>query len=195
MKSEEAARPSLSAQDWAVDYGDSLYRYALSSVSDPVLAEELVQETYLAGIEAIDKFKGNSAVKSWLIGILKHKIADHFRRKSRLVPMDESELERAVSELDKNFDKKGSWLNPPAVWPASPEDELEKKQIAKILEDCIEKLPERMRQLYRMRDIDGMATKEICKKMEISQTNLWVMMHRARCALRSCLEKKLMDGK
>jgi RNA polymerase sigma-70 factor (ECF subfamily) len=195
MGKEETEKPNLSAQNWAGDYGDSLYRYAISAVGDSVLAEELVQETYLAGIEAIDKFKGNSAVKSWLIGILKHKIADHFRRKSRLVPMEESELERTIAEQDKSFDQKGSWLKPPGAWPASPEDELERKQIAKILEDCIEALPERLRQLYRLRDIDGVATKEICKQMDISQTNLWVMMHRARCALRSCLEKKLMDGK
>ncbi|MFQ5432321.1 MAG: sigma-70 family RNA polymerase sigma factor [Nitrospinota bacterium] len=195
MSREETERPKLSAKNWAVDYGDSLYRYALSSVGDPGLAEELVQETYLAGIEALDKFKGNSAVKSWLIGILKHKIADHFRRKSRLVPMDESELERTVAELDRNFDNKGSWLKPPAVWPVSPEDELERKQIGEILKDCIDGLPEKLRGLYCMRDVEGMSTKEICKQMDISQTNVWVMMHRARSALRSCLENKLMDGK
>ena len=195
MKEEDIEHPKLSARNWAVDYGDSLYRYALSSVGDSATAEELVQETYLAGLEAMDKFKGNSAVKSWLIGILKHKIADHFRRKSRLVPMEESELERAVAGLDSSFDRKGSWLKPPAVWPASPEDELERKQTTKILEDCIQILPERLRRLYRLRDIEGTATKEICKQMDISQTNLWVMMHRARCALRLCLEKKLTDGK
>ena len=188
-------KPVRSAEFWATNYGDSLYRYAMSAVGDPVLADELVQETYLAGIEAIDKFKGKSAVKSWLIGILKHKIADYYRQKSRYVQMEDSQLENAAAGFDQSFDKKGRWINPPGEWPVSPEDEVERKQIAQILAGCIDLLPERMGRLYRLREIEGEATKEVCKQMEISQTNLWVMMHRARCMLRSCIEKKLKIGK
>ena len=187
-------KPIRSAELWASDYGDSLYRYAMSAVSDPVLADELVQETYLAGIEAIDKFQGKSAVKSWLIGILKHKIADYFISRDTY-RWKIHNWRTPPPGLTRTLTKKGRWINPPGNWPKSPEDEVERKQIAQILADCIDCLPERMGRLYRLREIEGLATKEVCKQMAISQTNLWVMMHRARCLLRSCIEKKLMIGK
>ena len=184
---------NLTAEDWAGKYGDSLFAYALSAVGDPSTAEELVQETYLAGIKAAGGFRGRSTVKSWLTGILKHKIADHFRRVSRLVPLDESMLQLGWEAPENIFDAKGRWVNAPVEWPATPEAETEKSQLMEILRVCVEALPEKYGHVFRMREIEEMETEEVCNLLEITPTNLWVIMHRTRSRLRACMEKHLTN--
>ncbi len=177
---------TLDPEKWVDNYGDDLYRFALFRVGDDGLAEDLVQESLCSALESKDRFSGKSAEKTWLIGILKHKIADHFREVSRQTPVIES------SELpygdDEFFDEKGRWKVLPEKWKDSPEDVFEKREFWKIFHHCLDGLSSNIRQVFTLKELDDEKSGDICKILGISSTNLWVMLHRARIGLRRCLE-------
>lgn len=178
--------PSIDPAQWVEQHGDALFRFALLRVRDPHIAEELVQETFVAALQAQEQFAGRASERTWLIGILKHKIIDHFRRTARERLHDDPEFNGAAEE--DYFDSRGRWRIRPGHWAFSPDDVLERKEFWRILRTCLEHLPERLRQAFVLREIDGTESREICKLLEISSTNFWVMMHRARSQLRRCLE-------
>lgn len=177
------------ADQWLVEHGAVLYSYALMHLRDSHKAEEVVQETLLAALQARDRFSGAASVRTWLFGILKHKIIDQFRRDAREVPLDEPE---AVADPDAgdedNFTEAGHWRNRPASW-GNPEQMLESRQFWQILQLCLEQVPERQARLFMMRETMENSSEEICQELGITPTNLWTMLHRARLALRQCLEK------
>lgn len=177
------------ADQWLIEHGAVLYRYALMHLRDSHKAEEVVQETLLAALQARDRFSGAASVRTWLFGILKHKIIDQFRRDARDAPLDEPE---AVADPDAgdedNFTEAGHWRNRPASW-GNPEQMLESRQFWEILQRCLEYLPERQARLFMMRETMENSSEEICQELGITPTNLWTMLHRARLALRQCLEK------
>jgi RNA polymerase sigma-70 factor (ECF subfamily) len=178
---------------WVDEYGDFLYRYALSRVKDPSTAEDLVQETFLAALKARQNFRGRSTARTWLIAILKHKIVDHIRKKVREQPSDrvESLFDSAVYGIDDDlFNDRGDWKNPPLKWTGNPTKLYEQKEFIDILYRCLGELPERQAKAFMMREIDGLSTDEICKALNISATNSWVILYRARMLLRQCLEIK-----
>ncbi|MGF1453186.1 MAG: sigma-70 family RNA polymerase sigma factor [Opitutales bacterium] len=189
MSSEAAA---LNPAQWVDNYGDALYRYAYLRVNNEALAEDLVQETFLAAMRAKDKFRGGSSAKTWLTGILKNKVIDYYRKKNRSESLQAAAefYEKEESEL---FSSDGHWnyqnSNVPADW--SPEQVLsaDRREFMKHFHACARKLPERIRRVFMMRELDGLSSPEICEQMEISQQNLWTMLHRARMALRDCLQK------
>ncbi len=172
---------------WLEQYGDPLYRYVLFRVRDPDLAEDLVQETLLAALQARDRYAHKSSEKTWLFGILKHKLVDHLRKSNREVPLgQETETD---AELDRvYFDERGAWRAELSSW-SEPERSLEQSQFWRTLFDCVARLPQRSAALFMLREIDGLSTEEICKVLNISTTNnLWVMLSRARMRMRECLE-------
>lgn len=175
-----------SPEQWLDLHGDALFRFALLRVRDTHLAEELVQETFCAALQAREKYSGRSSERTWLIGILKHKIIDSFRRMSRERPHDDPDLHEAVEE--EFFDSKGRWRVQPGDWNASPDEALERREFWEVIHSCMARLPDRLRQVFALREVDGTDSSEICKVLGISSTNLWVMMHRARAQLRQCLE-------
>ncbi len=184
-------------ENWVDEYGDFLYRYALSKVKDPSIAEDLVQETFLAALKARQNFQGRSTVRTWLIGILKHKIVDHIRRKIREQTSDkvESLIDATANDSgDARFNGRGGWKNPPAKWAANPTNLYEQKEFIDILYHCLGELPERQAKVFMMREIDESSTDEICKALGISATNSWVILYRARVLLRQCLEIKWLDA-
>lgn len=187
-----AAKSASDPAQWVDLHADALYRFALPRVRDPNVAEELVQETFCAALEARDRYSGRAAERTWLVGILKHKIVDHFRRSTRERPEDAPELQDAVEE--EFFDSKGRWKVQPGDWGQSPERALERNEFWSTLRYCMGHLPERLRQVFALREIDGIETQEVCKVMGITSTNLWVMMHRARNQLRHCLEINWFDA-
>ncbi len=169
-----------------------LMRYALLQLRDATAAEDVVQETLLAGVEGAARFSGKSSIRTWLTGILKHKIIDHLRRQAREVPLNQGEeaAERSEAEaVDALFVADGHWQTPPADW-ARPDQALENKKFLEVLELCAKLMPAKMARVFAMREVMELSTEEICKELGITATNCWVILHRARLILRECLETK-----
>ena len=185
-------KPLDDPEIWVDQYGESLYRFALARVKDPSIAEDLVQETFLAALGARARFKGQSTTRTWLIAILKHKIVDYIRKKSR--EQDTDKLESMTNGIDVNFTDRGDWKMRPNKWARNPMKLYEQKEFMDVLYHCIAELPERQAEAFMRREIDGLSTEEICKELNITATNSWVMLYRARMLLRGCLEKKWLDA-
>jgi len=178
---------TIDPENWVKNYGDILYRYCLARVNNPETAEELVQETFFAGIKDKNKFQGKSTESTWLIGILKHKIIDHYRSSKKNIN-SYSSLNEDVEEQDRVFNKVSHLNKSLHNWPETPETMVENKEFLAQLNECVSKLPERPRQVYILKELDKLTSKEICKHLNITPTNLWVLLHRAREKLRRCLE-------
>lgn len=185
-----AGNPPLreAAAAWVEEHGDCLYRYALTRVRKPEVAEDLVQETFLAAVRAYDKFGGRSSVRSWLCGILKHKIIDHYRKAGRETSF--TDLEFLSDELSEKFVPQGFWQHEigPADWHLDASEVMEQGEFWQTMQRCLAKLPARIANVFSMREMEDISSKEICALLSISESNLWVMLHRARMALRECLE-------
>jgi len=188
-----ADNPLTNPQSWVDQYGDFLFGYALSRVQDPGVAEDLVQEAFLGALKGRQNFQGRSSERTWLTGILKHKIVDYFRRQSKEEPAhDTKSFPDSPGAL---FDGKGKWKRPPTEWVPDPMELIEKKEFWRVLQGCLSELPGRLAHAFTLREIDGLDTREICKVLDISATNLWVRLHRARMTLRRCLEINWFDLK
>jgi RNA polymerase sigma-70 factor (TIGR02943 family) len=177
---------------WVDEYGDYLFSYALTRLRDPDMAADFVQETFLAALKAQQNFAGKSSPKSWLVGILKNKIVDHFRRASRETSF--TDLEFLKDEMQDCFIAEGvfkdGWLHErgPVEWDTHPGASLDREEFWKTFQECAGKLPGNVARVFLLREIDDVASEEICRVMNITPNNLWVMLHRARMALRRCLE-------
>ena len=193
--SEAEAKPLSQSPEpgrWLDDYGDYLFKYAVFRLRDDTAAEDAVQETFLAALKAYEKFQGRGSERTWLVGILKHKIVDHFRRTVREAPLGEEPDE--ASDHREFFERadewKGHWNNDyaPTDWHATPAELLERSDFWKVFTDCLSPLPQRTANAFTMREVDGHTSDEICEILSVSVNNLWVMLHRARLQLRNCLE-------
>ncbi|MCK5354591.1 MAG: sigma-70 family RNA polymerase sigma factor [Methyloprofundus sp.] len=174
-------------EDWLNDYGDILYRYALMRVRSEATAEDLVQETLLAGLQAFERFSGQSTVRTWLVGILKHKIMDHFR-KNRQPISSLSDDESATDVLAYQFDQQGHWQVSLVEW-GTPEKSMSDKQFWLAFNECLSRLPQRMADLLILRTVDGLSTEECCALLGFDSDNqLWVTLSRTRAKLRLCLD-------
>ena len=163
-----------------------LLRYASMQLRSREAAEDAVQETLLAALGAEPSFAGRSNLRTWLTGILKHKIVDAIRRSSRETTLESLDGESTVEDLDARFDETGHWREAPQAWP---EQALHEKQFLQALEKCLAALPARTSQVFLMREHLGVETADICKELGITSTHCWVLLYRARMALRECLEK------
>ena len=161
-----------------------LLRYASLHLRDRHAAEDAVQETLLAALAGKSGFAGRANLRTWLTGILKHKIVDAIRRLSREAPLAGEE---DSADLEGLFDKRGHWSEMPAAWPGA-DSSLEQKQFLIALEQCLARLPARTAQAFMMREHLGLETAEICKELGVTPTHCWVLLYRARMALRQCLE-------
>jgi RNA polymerase sigma-70 factor (ECF subfamily) len=171
---------------WVDEHGDYLFRYALSRLRQRDVAEDLVQETFLAALRGRDRFAGASSERTWLVGILKRKIVDHLRRKAHEQPVsDVTDSDRWAEAL---FDERGHWKKKPGQWPADPSAAFEKQEFWAIFTACLRKLPERLANAFTLREVEELDSQEVCKVLNVSANNLWVMLHRARLGLWRCLE-------
>lgn len=175
--------PAISATRWLDEHGEALYAYAYRRTRRADVAEDLVQETLLAALASCESFDGRSSERTWLTGILRHKLMDHLRRAWRQRPISELE-EEAAEDL---FDRSGHWKAMPPNWEQTPGVQLESAEFRAVLHKCLEQLPPRTAQLFWLREAEEMETDALCQELEISPTNLWTMLHRARSALRQCL--------
>lgn len=179
---------TLSSESWVDHHGDYIFRYALSRVHDPQRAEDLVQETFLSALKSKESFSGLSSERTWLVGILKHKIVDYLRKINRERPV--TDLESEEDFTDQFFDKKGMWKKDraPSEWREDPRAVFEQKEFMKILDGCLQKLPSRLSGAFTLVEMEGLPSGETCKVLNITATNLWVILYRARMSLRRCLE-------
>jgi RNA polymerase sigma-70 factor (ECF subfamily) len=174
-----------SPESWLDNHGDALYRVACRSVGDKDLAEDLVQETLISALRSADEYRGDCEERTWLIGILKRRIVDSFRKKARRPQESDVDL--------RFFDEDLNWRSPNSSWPDSPEELLENAEFIACFESCLEKVPESLAEPFRLREQSGVEAEDICSRMEISTTNLSTRLYRARMLLRKCLEANWFD--
>jgi len=175
------------AATWLRDHGDLLYAYAMQRVGKAEVAEDLVQETLVAAIESWPRFKGGSAVRTWLVGILRHKVLDELRRRRR-GPAWLEEVEREASGSNRAF-AGGIWVERQVAWPdIRPGPEAEEARA--IVRSCLASMPEAMRLAFTLREIDGLSSTMVCEVLDVTPTNLWTLVHRAKLRLRAELGRR-----
>lgn len=184
----EADEPTtLNPDSWVDEYGDYLYRYALSRLRDPEASEEVVQQTFLAALQHLEQFSGRGSERAWLLGILKRKIVDLIRQRSRTSQLTEEE---GRDPLDRMFDRRGNWKPEIRSTLLQPLDSLEREEFWPVLRRCMDGLPVRQADVFMLREMDELETAEICKELAITPSNLWVLLHRARLRLSSCMKRR-----
>lgn len=171
---------SFAPERWLADHGDVLWRFALARVQDPHLAEELVQDSLLSAWRARDSFRGSSTERTWLVGILRYKIADWRRRNGR-------PDHRHTSLTEQRYDHKGLWQIDPGTWPENPAAVMQRPEFWRAFEKCLARLPVTVAEAFVLREVRQVATQAACETLGISAENLWVRVHRARQSLRDCL--------
>jgi RNA polymerase sigma-70 factor (ECF subfamily) len=182
-----AAQERVQANDLE-QYRTQLIRFAQRLLGNREAALDAVQDTMLAALQARVGFANRSSVRTWLFGILKHKVMDTFRRQAREVPLDD-DSHADLADDGTLFAADGHWSKAPSHW-GDPEQTLNQKRFFEVLERCVERLPPNTARVFKMREIMGMETEEICAAVGITPTNCMVILHRARMALRNALERE-----
>ncbi|NJB83066.1 sigma-70 family RNA polymerase sigma factor [Wenyingzhuangia aestuarii] len=183
--SEETKIHTLDPDKWIDAYADYLFNYTIARVSDAEKAKDLVQETFFAGLKSMKNFEGKASERTWLISILKRKIIDHYRKINS---------KKGKAEVRMNFyqdsEREGDWIEErvPQEWNGGADAEMESEELGAALQACIQKLPEKYRMVFEMKTIQGFETEDICNELDITSSNLWVIIHRARTQLRKCME-------
>jgi RNA polymerase sigma-70 factor (ECF subfamily) len=174
----------LDPSRWLADHGDALWRFAIARVGRADLAEELIQETLVSALETAHGFRGESSEQTWLISILRHKIADSIRRSERASGGAEASVDEDL------FDARGAWRVDPGKWPRRPDEVLSDPAFRRDLDSCLSRLPPGLRDAVELREARGIGASVICDELGITERNLWVRLHRARMLLRDCLGRR-----
>lgn len=179
---------SVNPHNWVQNHADYLYAYTLSRLNDEEQARDLVQETFLAALERVDRFEGKSTERTWLTAILKNKIVDVYRKKSSGLVNKAAEGDEAEPDF---FEEDGHWRNEhrPLAFGAEEHDPLHQKEFNQILQKCMQKLPALWLAVFTMKHMDDQSAEVICAELKVSSSNYWVIIHRAKLNLRACLQK------
>lgn len=184
----KAHHKGLDPHRWVSNYADYLYTFAVFRINDEELAQDLVQETFLAALQRVEKFEGRCTEKTWLTAILKNKIIDVYRSKS-----SKGVVAPAAEDADTDFFDRddGHWndAHRPAKLGIEQSDALENKEFQKILQACMKKLPALWLSVFTMKHIDEEPTEIICRELKVTSSNFWVIIHRTKVNLRSCLQR------
>lgn len=186
-KSDEALNPAT----WVERHGDYLFRYAVSRLRDAESAEEVVQETFVAGLQHAEQFAGKGAHRAWLLGILKRKIVDYVRQRNRISNL--STGDDGEDPSDSLFDRTGNWRTEFKRGNGRLLDSLERQEFWEVLRKCLTGLPPRQADVFALREMEQLSTDEICKELDISASNLWVLLYRARIRLSICMKSCWQD--
>lgn len=175
---------TIDPTQWVDKYSDYLFNYTIVRVNDREVANDIISETFLAGLKSMKNFKGESTERTWLISILKRKIVDYYRKIN-------SNKGQAEVKVSYNEDKEGDWLEEQVsdLSDRSAEDTMENEELGLAILECLDQLNEKQAAIFKMKTIEGIDTEEICNEYNITPSNLWVIIHRARTALAKCLEE------
>jgi len=180
------ANKTLNPNNWVKLYSDYLYNYTISRINDRDLAKDLVSETFLAGLKSMGNFKGEASERTWLVSILKRKIIDQYRKQN-------SNKGKAEVRVNYNSDTEteGDWLEERVADPfdKTAEDTIENTELGLAIHSCLGKLPEKQAEVFKMKTLLNYETEAICNELNITASNLWVIIHRARTSMAGCMEK------
>ena len=186
MSSSKELKHKINANNWVDSYSDYLFNYTITRVNDKEIAQDIVQDTFFAGLKSMKNFKGEASERTWLISILKRKIIDHYRKIN-------SKKGKAEVRMSYNSDteSEGDWLEERVAdnVDINAEETLINEELGSAILDCLNKLPEKQALVFKMKTIQGFETEAICNELNITASNLWVIIHRARTAMAACLEK------
>lgn len=188
---------SLDPDRWIDDHGDYLFRYAMFRLRNREAAEDAVQESLLAAVQSHEQYEHRSSERTWLVGILRHKIVDQLRSNYRYSAYDleaGSHFESLCFEAEGKFG--GHWRSgyAPTVNNLRCDEMVEQKDFLLTLDRCLRALPERMATAFILKEIDGLSSDEICESLNLSKANLWVLLHRTRLQLRHLVEKEWLSA-
>lgn len=169
-------------------YHRRLLRAARGYVASEAVAEEVVQDTWVAVIRGIERFEGRASLQTWLFQIMMNRARSTGARESRTTPFDLTDEGAAPVEL---FTSDGSWVEPPRPWTDAVEERFDAQQLAPHVRDCLEGLPHAQRLVVTMRDVDGLQSEEVCTVFGVTAGNQRVLLHRGRARVRACLSRKL----
>jgi len=180
----DTTNPTATLKCWVELYSDSMYSWALHRTSNKETAEDIVQEAFLAAVQSFDKFKGDSNPKTWLFSILNHKINDHYRHSYR------NPLADGNKSFETPFDGDDKWKNDqrPLQWAEDTEHLLDNSEFQRTLQNCTGKLPDNWQSAIQLKFMEEKNGEQICQELEITPTNYWQILHRAKLQLRKCLE-------
>jgi RNA polymerase sigma-70 factor (TIGR02943 family) len=178
---------------WTSTESVSIAFFVLMRVRKPEVAEDLVQETFFAAVRGSEKSVARSSERSWLVDTLKNKIVDHFRKLGRETSF--TDMEFLSDEFSEKFVSIAFWNHDkgPHEWKPEPDEVMHRAEFWQVMRGCLSKLPQKVRDVFTMRQMANVPSKEICAIVMITDSNLWVMPHRARMALRECLEMNWFD--
>ena len=174
-------KQDIDTNSWVDEFADPLYNYAVARVNDHDIALDLVQDTFYSAIKSLDNFQGKSSVKTWLYSILKRKIIDHWRKQ-------DSRKTKPASSYFQEEGMSGHWAD--GFGP----DDIENAELGQAILGCIDNLPEKWKGIVIDKLVQEEKTEVVCKDHDITTSNLWVIIHRAKVQLRDCLEKKWFDS-
>ena len=181
-------KTTLNPGQWVEEYASILFKFTVSRIGDGDTAKDLVQDTFLSALKNTGTFRGEVSEKNWLFAILKNKIIDHYRGKAK---SHVTSLHEHLEKESDYFDEYGDWQQSarPQHWAVDYSQDIEKKDFYAILEACKGKLNELQNIVFTMKYLDDIDSEDICKELNISSSNYWVLIHRAKLQIRHCLEK------
>jgi RNA polymerase sigma-70 factor (ECF subfamily) len=181
---------TLDPAHWLDQHGDYLYRYALMRVRDSAIAEDILQETLLAAFRSSQTHAGQSSERTWLVGIMKHKVVDYFRRVARMTQFQLTTGDEESESFENSGPWRGHWREDqaPVSWPVDAATVLESREFWETFDQCLSRLPQQTAIAFTLREIDGLSANEICEILQITPNNLFVILHRGRAKLRNLLE-------
>lgn len=200
MEIPPAQSNTLAPEKWVDNYADYLYSYAIMRINDEDEARDLVQETFLSALKARSNYKGQASEKTWLVSILKHKVIDLYRKNAVRKEQSFEESEQYKVAYGHYFTEegfiKGEWnrQTAPKEWNVTENSNLEKHEFRRILAMCLGKLPKAWASVFTLKHIDEESSEDICKELEISPSNYWVILHRSKLQMRECLEKNWLKA-
>ncbi len=190
-RSRTETTPRVNPATWVEKHGAYLHRYAMYRLGNETAAKDVVQETFLAAMKAKDRFSGKSSERTWLTGILKHKVVDQFRANGREQAYEDQHLAHELQRAEHAYlDRKGRWKVVPTQSHTHPAQALERAEFCEMFAGCLSQLQGRLQTVFTLREMEGQSSEQICRTLNITASNLWVTLHRARKRLRSCMEAK-----
>lgn len=178
-------RYQLDPKKWIDNYADQLYAFCQIRINNSNISEDLVQETFLSAWKARETYKAEASEKNWLFAICKNKIIDHYRKNhGNFVSSDKD-------ETDSYFNSEDHWTSEkqPNDWGINGMAHIEKKEFYQVFTKCKQKLKELQQQVFVLKYMEDFDSDQICQILGITSSNYWVLIHRAKLQLRSCLEK------